>query len=227
MKKETNKKDHTSDLMFAIIATDVVVFKIENNTLKTLLVHVVGNPFFPDSQAVVGGLIGPAERAIESVERLLLQKAGISGVYAEQLYTFDAIDRDPRGRVIAVAYIAIAQDVSVSHTMFEIEWRDIKKLPKLAYDHNEIIKTACERLRSRITYTNIVQYFLPKEFTLSDLQHVYEIILDKPIDRRNFRKKIMAGDFLKDTGKTKKVGVMRPATLYSFRSKQIEMIDIL
>lgn len=225
MKKETD----VSNLKFAIIATDVVTFKIEEGVLKTLLIGVIGNQFFPDSQAVVGGLIRPDERALTAVERLLSEKAGISNVYAEQLYTFDAIDRDPRGRVIAVAYIAVAQNAveTLGNNTFRTEWRDMKKLPKLAYDHNEIVDVALARLRSRVTYTNIIQYFLPREFTLSLLQNTYEIILGKSVDRRNFRKKIIAGNFLKDTGRTLKVGVMRPATLYSFKSKEVEMIDIL
>ena len=150
----------------------------------------------------------------------MADKAGIEKIYKEQLYTFSSIDRDPRGRVVSVAYIALTDGVEAQNLEkagVETEWQPVSKISKLAYDHDEITKVAVDRLSTKIMYTDIARYLIPKEFTLSDLQKVYEAVTGEGIDKRNFRKRILALNLLKDTKKTIKKGVMRPATLYTFK----------
>ena len=151
-------------LKFAIIATDIVCFKIDDKKLKILVGEVL-NPLYKGKLALIGGLIRPEETAIDSIDRIFKDKAGMSNIYKEQLYTFDALDRDLRGRVLSVAYLAISEGINQSKGSIKTEWIDIKKIPNLAYDHNEIIKVALERLQNRLSHTNIGKCFLPKEFT--------------------------------------------------------------
>ncbi len=222
------KENVHPELKFAVLAADAICFKIQGKSLLTLLGKVKANPHYPNTWAAIGGLVKKEETAEEAVERLLKEKAGLNNLYNEQLYTFSAINRDPRGRVVAVAYLCIARDNKLNdETKVETRWCDVETLPKLAYDHNEMIKLALERLRSKFGYTNIAQYFLSNEFTLSDLQSVYETVLGRGMDKRNFRKKILASGILKNTKKHRKEGVMRPATLYTFAKQSLEIVNLL
>lgn len=224
-----SKKQAINSLKFAVLATDVVCFRIIDGRLSVLLGKVTTVPDFAGKWALIGGLILPNETADQSVERHLSDKAGISNVFKEQLYTFSDIDRDPRGRVVSVAYMALTpKDVqNISKARIETKWTPADNLPKLAYDHNKIIDYGIDRLRAKIKYTNIAQYLLPEEFTLSELQTVYETVIGKRLDKRNFRKKILASGILNDTKLTRKQGVMRPAALYEFSSKEILTIDLI
>lgn len=225
----TSKKQAANSLKFAVLATDVVCFRIIDGRLSVLLGKVTTVPDFSGKWALIGGLILPNEAADQSVERHLSDKAGIGNVFKEQLYTFSDIDRDPRGRVVSVAYMALTpKDVqNISKARIETKWTPADNLPKLAYDHNKIIDYGVDRLRAKIGYTNIAQYLLPEEFTLSELQTVHETVTGKRLDKRNFRKKILASCILKDTKLTRKQGVMRPAALYEFSSKEILTIDLI
>lgn len=226
----TLKKQVTnSSLKFAILATDVVCFRIIDRRLSVLLGKVTTVPDFAGKWALIGGLILPDETADQSVERHLSDKAGVGNVFKEQLYTFSDIDRDPRGRVVSVAYMALTpEDIQdISKARVETRWFPINNIPQLAYDHNKIIDYGIARLRAKIGYTNIIQYLLPEEFTLSELQAVYETVAGKRSDKRNFRKKILASGILNDTKLTRKQGVMRPAALYEFSSKEILTIDLI
>ncbi|MDD5318678.1 MAG: NUDIX domain-containing protein [Candidatus Pacebacteria bacterium] len=224
-----NNSSSVKTLKFAILATDVVCFQIIHNQLSVLLGKVANVPAFAGKWALIGGLIFPDETADQSAERHLLEKSGISNVYKEQLYTFSDVKRDLRGRVVSVAYMALTnknpQDLNKAR--LETKWCPVKNLPALAYDHDKIVSCAIERLHSKIGYTNIAQYLLPEEFTMSELQTAYENVLGKGLDKRNFRKKILAGDTLKNTEKTRKQGVMRPATLYRFSTKKSQIVNIL
>lgn len=225
IKKISNSKH----LKFAVLSTDIICFTIIDNKLHTLLGKVKSNSYYPNHWAEIGGLIKSTETAEEAADRLLIDKAGLINVYKEQLYTFSSINRDPRNRVVSVAYLGIVKDTLPHHlkkTDIETKWCPVETVPKLAYDHNEMIKMALERLRSRINYTNIAQYFLPDAFTLSDLQKVYETVLGEGLDKRNFRKKILLSSMLRDTKRTRKQGVMRPAVLYSFVSKDLEGVNL-
>jgi len=164
-------------------------------------------------------MVRPEETAEDSVSRLLSDKAGIKNIYTEQLHTFSGINRDPRGRVVSVAYLALThidpQDISKAR--LETKWYPMNSLPKLAYDHDEIMEHAIKHLRFKIHNTNVARYLLPHEFTLTELQNVYEIVIGKGMDKRNFRKKILVSGMLKSMKRTRKKGVMRPAALYVFK----------
>lgn len=215
---------------FAVLAVDVVCFRIINNVLHVLLSKTSDTSPFPKKWSLVGGMILPTETAEDALGRHLAKKAGIKKIYHEQLYTFSDIDRDPRGRVVSVAYLALTGEdpqILIDSASTETKWQPIDMLPALAYDHNHIIAVALERLKGKISYTNIAQFLLPAEFTLSDLQSVHELVTGKGLDKRNFRKKILACNIVKDTGKTRKQGVMRPAALYEFASKKLVEVELI
>jgi 8-oxo-dGTP diphosphatase len=219
-----NKNTIPENIRFAALAVDVVCFRVNNGNLEMLVGEVVSvNNLFKGYAAHIGGLIHVDETAEEAIDRLLKEKAGLNKIYKEQLYTFSKVDRDPRGRVVAVAYIGLLNDKDVQDlekATVKTAWRSVDSKEKLAYDHNEITKVAIERLRSKIIYTDIAKHLIGEEFTLSDLQKVYESILGEVMDKRNFRKRILSLGILHDTKRTVKKGVMRPATLYTFKSKK-------
>lgn len=215
---------------FTVLATDVVIFTIKEGKLQVLLIKMKKEPFTA-CWAVPGGLVNPKESLEQSAKKQLFLKSGLKDVYLEQLYTFGKIKRDPFGRVVSVAYFALISNANLklktTKEYEDIRWFDINKLPKLAYDHAEIIKTAIERLKAKLTYTNIVYGLLSKEFTLTELQQVYEIILNKSIDKRNFRKKILGLGLVKKVNKQKTGEAHRPADLYSFIKKLPQIVEIL
>lgn len=214
-------KINDSELRFAALAVDAVCFRINNSELEVLLGKVVTVSKYDGYFAHIGGLIRVDETAEEAVDRLLRDKAGIKEIYKEQLYTFSGIDRDPRGRVVSVAYLALAPKGEIEEAgkkSVETKWAPVRGLKGLAYDHDNITKVALERLRSKIIYTDIARHLMPKEFTLSDLQKVYEAVIGESMDKRNFRKRVLSLGNLRDTKRTIKRGVMRPAALYVFKS---------
>lgn len=217
----SNNKKIPSNLRFAALAVDAVCFRVVDSGLEVLLGQVVSvNNEYKGMWAFIGGLVQVDETAEQSVDRLLLEKAGIKKIYKEQLYTFSQIDRDPRGRVVSVAYIGLTQGDKVqdlNKAGVHTKWSLVSDLPKLAYDHDKITKVALERLRSKIMYTDIAKHLVPKEFTMSELQNAYESVLGEGIDKRNFRKRIVSLGIIKDTKKKIKKGVMRPASLYTFK----------
>lgn len=216
-----NSQSIPQAIRFAALATDVICFQVVDGKLKVLLGKVVSeNNTYQGHWAHIGGLIEKDETAEQAVDRLMKAKAGMSHVYKEQLYTFSRVNRDPRGRVVAVAYIALTDGThpqDLDKTQTETKWEDVKHTGKLAYDHDEMTKVAMQRLQAKVMYTDVAKYLMPKEFTLSDLQKVYELILGEGMDKRNFRKRILSLGFLRDTKRTMKKGVMRPATLYTFK----------
>ncbi len=196
----------------------------------TLLLKLTRPPF-EKAWALPGGLITPTENLEEAVVRHIDYKTGLKDLFSEQLYTFSDIGRDPRGRVVSVAHLALlgnaeTASLSLAPEYGAIEWFDTAKLPELAYDHAAIIETARERLKAKLGYTNIAQHLLPASFSLSDLQKAYEIVLGHPLDKRNFRKKLLALDIITEaTGKS--TGAFRPAQLYRFKDKKAKIIEIL
>ena len=214
---------------FAAVAVDVVVFSIDQGELKVLLIEMKKSPYI-GCWAAPGGLIKPNESLEQAAKRQLFTKAGLRGVYLEQLYAFGEVARDPFGRVVSTAYFALIPNAGIkpktSKEYGAIKWFGVKNLPKLAYDHKKIIDFALKRLRAKIGYTNIVYGLLPREFTLSDLQKVYEIILSKKLDKRNFRKKVLALNLVKPAS-AKRVGAHRPAKLYKFNKSLPHVVEIL
>lgn len=216
----------TKKFKYTVLATDVIIFSIVDNKLKVLLMKMTKEPFL-EHWAVPGGLVDSLETVDQAAQRLLATRAGINNVYLEQLYTFGSIDRDPFGRVVSVAYFALLPKDLVNKISDDLQWFDVNNLPKLAYDHKEMIAYADERLKAKLGYTNIVYSLLKDTFTLTELQKVYEIILGEQMDKRNFRRKINQLDILQKAPKKKLVGAHRPAQLYAFKDKSFKIIDIL
>jgi len=215
----------------AVIAVDTVIFTIKDDKLQVLLIKMKKEGPYIGSWAMPGGLVLPKESIDDAAERHLKDKTGLKDVYLEQLYTFGDVDRDPFGRVVSVAYVALTSisglNLKTTERYADVSWFSVNKLPQLAYDHKEIIKYAVNRLCAKLEYTNVVYSLLPVEFTLSELQKTYEIILDKELDKRNFRKKILSLYLVEKIGKKTIGGAHRPADLYRFKKRVPQMVEIL
>lgn len=205
----------------AMVAVDVAIFTIAEGELKVLLIGMKKAPF-ERYFALPGGLVRGDESLDAAAARHLSEKTRMKDVYLEQFAAFGDPDRDPFGRVVSVAYFALipngAAQFETTKEYSGIGWCPMRKLPKLAYDHKEMLSSALLRLREKIGHTSIAKDLLPKEFTLTELQEVHEIVLGEKIDKRNFRKKILALGTLKKTGKSRSGGASRPAELYRFVS---------
>ena len=199
------------------VTTDIVIFTVRDKQLKLLLIMRGGEPF-KGKWALPGGFVQLDEDLETGARRELAEETGVTGVYLEQLYTYGAVNRDPRERVITVAYYAlIPSDQIVLQAATDAEavgWFAMDELPELAFDHQQIVDMAHQRLVAKLDYSTIAFQFMPDEFTLSELQDVYEIILREEMDRRNFRKWMLALDQIKETGNEKREGAHRPAKLY-------------
>lgn len=226
----TMTKAKQKQYKFAVIAVDVVIFTILNQELKVLLIKMKKRPF-TGYWAAPGGLVKPDESVDNAAKKHLKSKAGVTNVYLEQLYAFGEVGRDPFGRVVSIAYFALISPSGVklktTKDYDDIKWFSMDELPRLAYDHKKIINYALARLRAKLEYTNIVYGLLSNEFTLSELQKTYEIILKKELDKRNFRKKIFSLKFVRRIGKRALRGKNRPAELYMFADKKPRIIEIL
>ncbi len=177
------------------MAVDAVLFAVVKGQLQVLLIKII-NGFYKEKWALPGGLIGISESLDEAAKRVLFQKTNIGDIHLEQLYSFGDPKRDARERSISVAYFSLVDDFRKHHlktTSYysDISWFPVNKLPQMAFDHREIIAFALARLRAKVGYSNIVYSLLPSEFTLTELQKTYEIILGQKLDKRNFRKKIL------------------------------------
>ncbi len=209
--------------VYHAVAVDVVLFTIQDGSLKVLLVKRTAPPF-EDCWSLPGGFVHEDESVDEAALRELQEETGITTVYLEQLYTFGDLDRDPRGRVITVSYYVVVdwgQFQKARGKTPTATWFSVKRLPELAFDHKQIISYALERLRNKVNYTSVAFQLLPKRFTLSELQRAYEVILGTPLDKRNFRKKMLQLGILRDTGEQKLEGRQRPARLYAFAETRV------
>ncbi len=199
------------------LTTDVVIFTIRDKELKLLLIMRGGEPY-KGKWALPGGFVNLDEDLETGARRELEEETGIQDVYLEQLYTFGAVGRDPRERVITVAYYALIPSDQIqlrAATDAEaVGWFSMNELPELAFDHKTIVEMAHQRLTAKLDYSTIAFQFMSDEFTLSELQEVYEIILQEDIDKRNFRKWVLALEQIEETGKEKRDGPHRPAKLY-------------
>jgi len=216
-------KKAPEELRFAAMAVDAVIFGIVDKKLHVLVQNVNRPPHYANMPGFPGGLIEKTETAEDAVERHLTDKVHLSGIHLEQLYTFSDIDRDRRNRVISVGYIGcVTPEVVTQYSFDDAHWLPVSKIKKFAYDHDEMYQMALARLRGKLSYTTIAQFLLSKEFTLTQLQEVYEVILKTELDKRNFRKKILALDIIKETGRMQEGVKNRPAALYAFKSKSIK-----
>ena len=214
----------------AVIATDVVIFTVEHGVLKVLLIAMKKHPY-EKHWALPGGLARGEEGLEDTANRHLFDKTGVRDVYLEQLATFGDPKRDPFGRVVSVAYMALLPSpvlrLKTTKEYAGVAWFPIAKVPSLAYDHKKILQFACERLAGKLSYTNIAYGLLPKEFTLSELQSTYEIVLGHRLDKRNFRKKLLVLDLVESTKKYRRKGAHRPAELYRFTRHTPMVVEVL
>jgi 8-oxo-dGTP diphosphatase len=204
-------------------AVDVVIFRVDGRALETLLVKIKHGSF-RDRWAFPGGLVMLGESLDEAARRELLEKTPLRDVYLEQLFTFGDPARNPARHVVSTAYFALlpasAATPQAGSKYAEAAWFDVARLPMLAYDHNRIAAVALERLRAKIAYTNVAYGLLPRAFTLAELQRVYEVIRGRPLDRRNFRKRVLEAGLIRPLRRYRR-GAHRPAALYSFRERRL------
>jgi len=207
------------------VAVDAVVFGYTSKEgLSLLLIRRNVNPFKGD-WALPGGLVGNDESLEDAVQRELKEETGVSITYLEQLYSFGKPGRDPRNRVVSVTYYGLVRpdvfELSASTDAADVSWFNIKNIPQLAFDHNEIIKIAHERLKNKLLYQPIGFELLDKKFPFSELEKLYMAVLDRPIDRRNFKKKIMGFGFLEETSEKQSLsGAGRPGNLFRFNEEK-------
>lgn len=207
------------------VTVDIVIFTIHSGELRVLLVKR-GIPPFVGQFAIPGGFIHEDEDLDQAALRELREETGVSDVYLEQLYSFGNPKRDPRGRVITVAYFALIsadRPLKASSDAAEAKWWSVETLPQLAFDHAMILEYALERLRNKLEYTTVGFQLLPEKFTLTELQEVYEAILGKQLDKRNFRRKISLLKILKPLPEYRRGG-RRPARLFKFVASSFEKL---
>lgn len=200
-----------------LVTVDIVLFTIRDRQLHLLLIRRLTKPF-EGRYALPGGFVLGNESLEAAATRELGEETGVEKVYLEQLYTFGDPVRDPRGRVITVAYYALVPHIEALHSSTDAAdaaWFAVDKLPPLAFDHRKIVDYAHQRLRNKLDYTNVGFELLPDKFTLTDLQLVHEAIVGEPIDKRNFRRKIQQQGIVKPTKEWRSTG-RKPAQLFRF-----------
>jgi ADP-ribose pyrophosphatase YjhB (NUDIX family) len=212
------------------IAVDNCIFTVLDGRLHVLLIQMKKKPF-EGLWALPGGLIDEGERLRDSAARILKEETGVEHLYLEQLYTFDGRERDPERRVLSVAYYSLVPPVGIelrTTPKYEsVRFWDFHDRPcRLAYDHDEILSYALGRLQSKVQYTNVMWSLLPPKFTLRQLQVAYETVLDRSLDKRNFRKKILSLGLVRPSGERSTGERHRPAMLYGFSSLSPELIEV-
>jgi 8-oxo-dGTP diphosphatase len=206
------------------VTVDVVIFSVRPHDLQVLLVRRSAAPF-RGRWSLPGGFGRSNESLDDAARRQLQEETDVHDVYLEQLYTFGAPRRDPRGRVISVAYFAlVAADVNANapDEGVEVSWHPVSELPELAFDHTEILRYALQRLRYKLEYTSVGFELLPNEFSLTELQTAYEIVLGEKLDKRNFRRRILEAGILAETSRYRESeGQGRPARLYRYKKNAV------
>tara|TARA_B100001750_G_scaffold191533_1_gene161974 strand:+ start:796 stop:1452 length:657 start_codon:yes stop_codon:yes gene_type:complete len=201
------------------VTVDCAVFGLTEDGLQVLLVQRGAEPF-AGAWALPGGFVREGEDLEAAARRELREETGLDDVFLEQLYSFGAPGRDPRGHVVSVAWVALvnARDhaVHAATDARDAAFFPLGEVPELAFDHDVILAAAEERVRGKVRYRPIGFELLPERFTLGDLQHLYEAVIGRPLDKRNFRKKMLALEFLTDTGEREEGVPHRPARLYRF-----------
>ncbi len=204
------------------VTTDMVIFTIRDSQLSVLLIQRREDPF-KGLWALPGGFVHEDEDLDQCARRELQEETGLKDIYLEQLYTFANPSRDPRERVISVAYFALLPsdplEIRAASDATDVTWQEVSSIPALGFDHNIIINSALERLVAKLDYSTIAFQLLPDLFTLTEVQKVYEIILGHDIDKRNFRKQILALDNVEKTKQQRREGAHRPAFLYTLKKR--------
>jgi 8-oxo-dGTP diphosphatase len=211
----------------AALAVDCVVFGLDDECLKVLLIQRDLEPY-RGAWALPGGFVRVDETLDEAALRELREETGLQRVFLEQLYTFGTKGRDPRERVVTVAYYALVKlmdhRVQAATDARDAAWFAADELPKLAFDHAEIVATALARLRGKVRYQPIGFELLPPKFALSQLQHLYEVILERPLDKRNFRKKVLGLGLLEELDEVEQDVAHRAARLYRFDERRYKKL---
>lgn len=225
MKKD---KKYIYDYERPALATDTVVFGFDGTSLRLLLTQREKEPF-KHKWALPGGFVFMEETTEHAAKRLLQEKVGLKNVFIEQLFTFSEPDRDPRERIVSVAYYALVNsnqyELLAGRDTLKSEWFAFHELPKLGFDHAKIVRTAIDRLKGKVNYQPIGFELLNEKFTLPQLQAVYEAILEAPIDKRNFRKKILSTDLLIALEEKEKNVAHKAARFYSFDKKMYKELS--
>lgn len=205
------------------LTVDCVIFGLDDEELKVLLIERGLEPF-EGRWAIPGGFVIPGESVDDAARRELLEETGLKNIFLEQLYTFGRPDRDPREHVVSVAYYALTNlsghQVQADTDARSAAWFAVHDVPELAFDHDEILEMALRRLQGKVRYQPIGFELLPRKFTLTQLQRLYETILEKPLDKRNFRKKILSMGVLNELDEIQQGVSHRAARLYSFNEKE-------
>lgn len=209
------------------LTVDCVVFGVDDADLKVLLIQRDREPF-AGRWALPGGFVDPNETVEAAARRELAEETGLDEVYLEQLYTFSGVDRDPRERVVSVAHYALVRladhRVQAATDARDAAWFAVSEVEGLAFDHDLILETAVTRLRGKIVYQPIGFELLPPKFTLSALQRLYETILERKLDKRNFRKKVLSLGVLVELDEVEKDVAHRAARLYRFDRRRYQQL---
>lgn len=218
---------HTYEFARPALTVDIVVFGLDAEDLQVMLIQR-DLPPHEGQWALPGGFVRVEETLDDAARRELAEETGLKDIYLEQLYTYGDVERDPRERVVTVAYYALVNleghDVQASTDARNAAWFPVSDLPELAFDHQAILDAAHERLRGKVRYQPIGFELLPDRFTLRQLQHVYEVILDRELDKRNFRKKVLAMEIVKETKEIEKDVAHRAARLYRFDKRTYDRL---
>lgn len=202
-----------------LVTVDIVIFTVHEKQLKVLLIKRKSEPFI-HQWALPGGFLHIGESLHEAAERRLFEETHVEGVFLQQIRAFGKPKRDPRARVITIGFYALVSSdkltLEAAANAEDVGWHSVQDALELAFDHQVIINTALKTLNENLEDTPIAFQLLAKEFTLSELQHVYELIQKKELDKRNFRKKVLASKLVRETGNVRKDGRHRPAQLYEF-----------
>lgn len=205
------------------VTVDCVVFGLDDELLKVLLIQRDREPF-AGRWALPGGFVDPQETLEQAALRELAEETGVSKVYLEQLHSFGAPDRDPRDRVITVAYYALVRRLDhapqAASDARAVAWFPASQCPPLAFDHREIVAMARRRLQAKLREQPVGFELLPRKFTLSQIQRVYEAVLERALDKRNFRKKLMATGVLRELDETQQGVAHRAGRLYQFDARE-------
>ncbi len=215
------------------LTADIVAFSLrdtadrpQHQALHVLLIQR-GAPPYKGRWALPGGFVQTGESLEQAARRELAEETGMRGLYLEQLYTFGDPKRDPRGWTVTVAYVALVPEtvaVQAGDDAAAAHWFPVQSLPSLAFDHAEIVHYALQRLRNKLEYTAVGFELLPDEFTLSELQAAYEIVLGETLDKRNFRRRIDEANVLEELPRFKSEGQGRPARLHRYRRDAIKEV---
>ena len=218
---------HTYPFARAALTVDVVVFALDTDELRVMLIERDLEPF-AGRWALPGGFVRVDETLEDAARRELQEESGLKHIFLEQLYTFGDLGRDPRERVVTVAYYALVNlaghDVQASTDARNAAWFPVNDLPELAFDHRRILEAAHERLRSKVQYQPIGFELLPEKFTLRQLQHLYEVILDRELDKRNFRKKVLSMEIVIETNEIETDVAHRAARLFRFDKRKYDRL---